>query len=115
MPSMQAARAIVSGEMSLVIAGGVESMSRAPYVVGKADAAFARGLKLEDTTLGWRFINPKMQQAYGVDAMAETAENVAAGMADRARRSGRVRVSKPAARAAAAIARDASRKRSCRS
>ena len=74
----QAARAIASGEMSLVIAGGVESMSRAPFVVGKADAAFARGLKLEDTTLGWRFINPKMQQAYGTDAMPETAEHVAA-------------------------------------
>jgi 3-oxoadipyl-CoA thiolase len=71
------ARAIGSGEMSLVIAGGVESMSRAPFVVGKADAAFARGLKLEDTTLGWRFVNPKMQQAYGTDAMAETAEHVA--------------------------------------
>ena len=75
---IQGARAIASGEMSLVIAGGVESMSRAPFVVGKSDAAFARGLKLEDTTLGWRFINPKMQQAYGIDAMGETAENVAA-------------------------------------
>jgi 3-oxoadipyl-CoA thiolase len=74
---IQGARSIVSEEMSLVIAGGVESMSRAPYVMGKADAAFARGIKLEDTTLGWRFVNPKMQQAYGVDAMAETAENVA--------------------------------------
>jgi len=75
---VQAARAIGSGEMSLVIAGGVESMSRAPFVVGKPDAAFARGLKLEDTTLGWRFVNPKMQQTYGIDAMAETAEHVAA-------------------------------------
>jgi acetyl-CoA acyltransferase len=75
---VQAARAIGSGEMSLVVAGGVESMSRAPFVVGKADAAFARGLKLEDTTLGWRFVNPKMQQAYGTDAMPETAEHVAA-------------------------------------
>ncbi len=74
---VQAARAIASGEMSLVIAGGVESMSRAPYVMGKADAAFARGLKLEDTTLGWRFINPKMHQTYGTDAMGETAEAVA--------------------------------------
>ncbi len=73
----QAARAIGSGEMALVIAGGVESMSRAPYVVGKADTAFARGLKLEDTTLGWRFVNPKMQQAFGTDAMGETAEAVA--------------------------------------
>jgi 3-oxoadipyl-CoA thiolase len=73
----QAARAIGSGEMALVIAGGVESMSRAPFVIAKADAAFARGLKLEDTTLGWRFINPKMHQAYGTDAMGETAEAVA--------------------------------------
>jgi acetyl-CoA acetyltransferase family protein len=64
--------------MSVVIAGGVESMSRAPFVMGKADAPFARGMKLEDTTLGWRFVNPKMQQMYGVDAMAETAEHVAA-------------------------------------
>jgi 3-oxoadipyl-CoA thiolase len=75
---IQAARAIGSGEMSVVIAGGVESMSRAPFVMGKADAPFARGMKLEDTTLGWRFVNPKMQQIYGVDAMAETAEHVAA-------------------------------------
>jgi 3-oxoadipyl-CoA thiolase len=75
---IQAARAIGSGEMSVVIAGGVESMSRAPFVMGKADAPFARGMKLEDTTLGWRFVNPKMQQMYGVDAMAETAEHVAA-------------------------------------
>ena len=74
----QAARAIASGEMSVVIGGGVESMSRAPFVLGKSDAAFARGLKLEDTTLGWRFVNPKMLQAFGSDAMPETAENVAA-------------------------------------
>ena len=74
----QAARAIASGEMSVVIAGGVESMSRAPFVLAKSDAAFARGLKLEDTTLGWRFVNPKMVQAFGTDAMPETAENVAA-------------------------------------
>ena len=74
----QAARAIASGEMSVVIAGGVESMSRAPFVLAKSDAAFARGLKLEDTTLGWRFVNPKMLQAFGTDAMPETAENVAA-------------------------------------
>ena len=75
---VQAARAIASGEMSLVIAGGVESMSRAPFVLAKSDAAFARGLKLEDTTLGWRFVNPKMLQAFGTDAMPETAEHVAA-------------------------------------
>jgi 3-oxoadipyl-CoA thiolase len=73
-----AARAIACGEMALVIAGGVESMSRAPFVMNKADAAFARGVTLEDTTLGWRFINPRMQLAYGTDAMAETAEHVAA-------------------------------------
>ena len=75
---VQAARAIASGEMSVVIAGGVESMSRAPFVLGKSDTAFARGLKLEDSTLGWRFVNPKMLQAFGTDAMPETAENVAA-------------------------------------
>ena len=72
-----AARAIRSGEADLVIAGGVESMSRAPYVMGKADAAFSRTAKLEDTTLGWRFVNPLMKDRYGVDSMAETAENVA--------------------------------------
>jgi acetyl-CoA acyltransferase len=73
-----AARAIITGEASLIIAGGVESMSRAPFVMGKVDAAFGRNVKLEDTTLGWRFINPEMKQRYGVDSMAETAENVAA-------------------------------------
>ncbi len=73
-----AARAIRGGECELVIAGGVESMSRAPFVMGKADAAFARTLKLDDTTMGWRFVNPKMKAAYGVDTMPETAENVAA-------------------------------------
>ena len=73
-----AARAIMCGEMSLVIAGGVESMSRAPLVMGKADEAFGRGQKLEDTTLGWRFVNPKMREMYGIDTMAETAEHVAA-------------------------------------
>jgi 3-oxoadipyl-CoA thiolase len=72
------ARAIAMGDASLVIAGGVESMSRAPYVLGKADGAFGRGQKLEDTTLGWRFVNPRMVELYGIDSMAETAENVAA-------------------------------------
>ncbi len=72
-----AARTIKSGEADLIIAGGVESMSRAPYVMAKADAAFSRSAKLEDTTLGWRFINPRMKEKYGVDSMAETAENVA--------------------------------------
>ncbi|MDY7117845.1 3-oxoadipyl-CoA thiolase [Halomonas sp. SSL-5] len=70
-------RAIKAGEMDLALAGGVESMSRAPYVLGKADSAFSRGQKIEDTTIGWRFINPQMKQACGVDAMPETAENVA--------------------------------------
>jgi acetyl-CoA C-acetyltransferase len=73
-----AARAIKSGEASLVIAGGVESMTRAPFVMGKADAAFSRNSQLFDTTIGWRFINPAMRAQYGVDAMPETAENVAA-------------------------------------
>ncbi len=71
-------RAIASGEMELAIAGGVESMSRAPYVMGKADTAFGRTQKIEDTTIGWRFINPLMQEQYGVDAMPQTADNVAA-------------------------------------
>jgi 3-oxoadipyl-CoA thiolase len=70
-------RAIASGEMELAIAGGVESMSRAPFVMGKADAAFSRNMKLEDTTIGWRFINPLMKALYGVDAMPQTADNVA--------------------------------------
>ena len=72
-----AARAIRCGEADLVIAGGVESMSRAPFVLAKADAPFSRGAKLEDTTLGWRFVNPRMKELYGVDSMAETGENVA--------------------------------------
>ncbi|AFN78415.1 3-oxoadipyl-CoA thiolase [Stutzerimonas nitrititolerans] len=70
-------RAIASGEIELAIAGGVESMSRAPYVMGKADSAFGRTQKIEDTTIGWRFINPKMKELYGVDAMPQTADNVA--------------------------------------
>lgn len=73
----QAARAIRSSEAELVIAGGVESMSRSPFVMAKADAAFSRAAKLEDTTLGWRFVNPLMKERYGVDSMAETGENVA--------------------------------------
>ena len=72
-----AARAIKTGENSLIIAGGVESMSRSPFVMAKSDAAFSRDLKVEDTTLGWRFVNAKMKAMYGVDSMAETAENVA--------------------------------------
>jgi 3-oxoadipyl-CoA thiolase len=70
-------RAIASGEMELAIAAGVESMTRAPYVMGKADSAFGRGQKLEDTTLGWRFVNPAMKEQYGVDPMPVTGDNVA--------------------------------------
>ncbi len=72
-----AARAIRAGEMALMIAGGVESMSRAPFVMPKAESAFSRSHAIFDTTIGWRFINPAMKAAYGVDSMPETAENVA--------------------------------------
>ncbi len=73
----QAARAIRTGEAEVIIAGGVESMSRAPFVMGKATEAFSRQAEIFDTTIGWRFINPRMKEAYGVDSMPETAENVA--------------------------------------
>ena len=72
-----AARAIRAGEADLMIAGGVESMSRAPFVMGKADAPFSRQAEIFDTTIGWRFVNPAMKAAYGTDSMPETAENVA--------------------------------------
>jgi 3-oxoadipyl-CoA thiolase len=72
-----AARAIRAGEVQLAIAGGVESMSRAPFVIGKAESAFSREARIEDTTIGWRFVNPLMQARYGIDSMPETAENVA--------------------------------------
>ncbi|HEY8580038.1 MAG TPA: 3-oxoadipyl-CoA thiolase [Beijerinckiaceae bacterium] len=72
-----AARAVRAGELDVVIAAGVESMSRAPFVMGKATEAFARNAEMFDTTLGWRFVNPKMKAQYGVDAMGETAENLA--------------------------------------
>jgi 3-oxoadipyl-CoA thiolase len=72
-----AARAIKTGEAHLIIAGGVESMTRAPFVMAKADSAFSRSAKIEDTTIGWRFVNPKMKAEYGIDSMPETAENVA--------------------------------------
>jgi len=72
-----AARAIKTGEAAVVLAGGVESMSRAPFVMGKSDSPFSRAMKLEDTTLGWRFVNPAMKALYGTDSMAETGENVA--------------------------------------
>ncbi len=73
-----AARAVRSGEAELHLAGGVESMSRAPFVIGKADAAFSRSAEIFDTTIGWRFVNRLMKERYGVDSMPETAENVAA-------------------------------------
>ncbi|HEX7983172.1 MAG TPA: 3-oxoadipyl-CoA thiolase [Duganella sp.] len=72
-----AARAIQAGDACLMIAGGVESMTRAPFVMGKADSAFSRSASLQDTTMGWRFVNKAMKEAYGVDTMPETAENVA--------------------------------------
>ncbi|MDA0697400.1 MAG: 3-oxoadipyl-CoA thiolase [Proteobacteria bacterium] len=72
-----AVRAIKANEANLIIAGGVESMSRAPYVMGKSESAFGRSQKIEDTTMGWRFINPKLKEMYGVDTMPQTAENVA--------------------------------------
>ncbi|MEQ8515604.1 MAG: 3-oxoadipyl-CoA thiolase, partial [Chromatocurvus sp.] len=76
-----AARAIRCGEVQLAIAGGVESMSRAPYVMSKSGSAFGRDVKLHDTTIGWRFVNRLMQQQYGIDSMPETAENVAEAFA----------------------------------
>jgi len=72
-----ASRAIKCGEAELIIAGGVESMSRAPFVLGKAEDAYSRAVKMEDTTIGWRFVNPLMKAKYGVDSMPETGENVA--------------------------------------
>src|SRR5450759_2335916 len=76
-PDDLAARAIRTGDAELVIAGGVESMSRAPFVMGKAESAFARQAEIFDTTLGWRFVNPRLNERYGTDTMTETAENVA--------------------------------------
>ncbi|CAM3062132.1 3-oxoadipyl-CoA thiolase [Paracoccus nototheniae] len=78
---MTAARAIRAGEADLMIAGGVESMSRAPFVMPKADTAFSRSAAIHDTTIGWRFVNPQMEAQYGVDSMPETAENVASDFA----------------------------------
>jgi acetyl-CoA acyltransferase len=73
-----AARAIRAGDMDLAIAGGVESMTRAPFVMPKAETAFSRGNAVYDTTIGWRFVNPRMKAQYGVDSMPQTADNVAA-------------------------------------
>jgi 3-oxoadipyl-CoA thiolase len=75
---VQAARAVRTGEANIVIAGGVESMSRAPFVMPKAGSAFSRNAEIYDTTIGWRFVNPQMKKAYGVDSMPETSDNVAA-------------------------------------
>jgi 3-oxoadipyl-CoA thiolase len=72
-----AARAIRAGEMTLAISGGVESMTRAPFVMGKSDAAFGRAQKIEDTTMGWRFVNPALDALYGTETMPRTGENVA--------------------------------------
>ena len=91
-------RAIRSGETDFVIAGGVESMTRAPLVMGKAQEAFQRSAQIEDTTIGWRFINPLMKKQYGVDAMPETAENVAEDYQVGAQGPGRVRAALAAAR-----------------
>ncbi len=77
-------------EAELIIAGGVESMTRAPFVMGKADSAFSRTAKIEDTTIGWRFVNPLMKAKYGIDSMPRRAENVAARVRHRPRRSRRV-------------------------
>jgi len=76
-----AARAIKAGEAGFVLAGGVESMTRAPFAMAKAEGAFPRAMRLEDTTIGWRFVNPRMREAYGTDSMPETAENVAEAFA----------------------------------
>ena len=84
----RAARAIRCGEAELMIAGGVESMSRAPFVMPKAETAFCRSNAVYDTTIGWRFVNKLMKERYGVDSMPETAENVAARVRHRARRAG---------------------------
>ncbi len=92
-----AARTIKCGEAEIVIAGGVESMSRAPFVTGKADSAFSRALKMEDTTMGWRFINPQMRAQFGVETMPETAENVARDFTHQPHRSRRLRVAQPTA------------------
>jgi acetyl-CoA acyltransferase len=86
-----AARAIKAGEAALMIAGGVESMSRAPFVMPKAESAFSRSNAVYDTTIGWRFINKLMKAQYGVDSMPETADNVAADFKIEPRRPGRLR------------------------
>ena len=93
-----AAQAIRAGEIDFAIAGGVESMTRAPFVMGKAQEAFQRSDEIHDTTIGWRFINPLMKQQYGVDSMPETAENVAEEFQVGAQGPGRLRAALAAAR-----------------
>ena len=95
-----AARAIAGGEAELVIAGGVESMSRAPFVMGKATTAFDRSAQIYDTTIGWRFVNPRMRELYGTDSMPETGENVARDCGVERVGTGCVRVAKPVTRSA---------------
>ena len=99
-----ACRAIVAGEMDLAIAGGVESMSRSPYVMAKSETPYGRSQKLEDTTIGWRLVNPRMKELYGTDSMPETAENVAAecGISREAQDAFAFRSQQRTARAAAA-------------
>jgi acetyl-CoA acyltransferase len=90
-----AARAIKAGEAELMIAGGVESMSRAPFVMPKAETAFSRNAEIYDTTIGWRFVNPLMKKQYGVDSMPETGENVAEDFGVSPRGPGRLRAPQP--------------------
>ncbi|MDZ7809305.1 MAG: 3-oxoadipyl-CoA thiolase [Arhodomonas sp.] len=92
-----AARGIRSGETELMIAGGIESMSRAPFVMAKAETAFSRKAEIHDTTIGWRFVNQLMAERFGTYSMPETAENVAAAVRHQPRRSGRLRPAQPAA------------------
>ena len=106
------ARAIRAGEAELMIAGGVEGMSRAPFVMPKADSAFSRSNSVFDTTLGWRFVNKQMKAQYGIDSMPETAENVASDFARGACRSGCVRVALAAALFSGACTRTSSATRS---
>ena len=99
-----AARAILAGQAHIMVAGGVESMSRAPFVIPKADSKFSRAMRIEDTTIGWRFVNSKLASEFGVDSMPETAENVASefGISRKDQDAFAVRSQQRAARAAAA-------------
>ncbi len=111
-----AAHAIQAGEGEVWLAGGVESMTRAPFVLGKAESAFARGeMKLQDSTLGWRFVNPKLAEMHHPYSMGETAENVAEKHRRLARRPGRLRGWRAIAAPSPRSTRDASATRLCRS